>query len=219
MPHRIRRGAAAVLAVSGLLLTAACGSGDDQGDKAGKNGELSAATMKAALLTAEDLPSGYQAGQPGPSGGPATTADKPECEPIAVFLNDTIKGAAKGGSVDFEGPGGGTQLSQQVFTFPGGEAAGFVRGIGAALERCTDFGASVAGEKMTIGVRKIDGPEVGEESHSLNLTTEIKQLQMTFDIQVLVASEGTGMTRLTHVPGQEADKKKFADLADRKSVV
>ncbi|MER6910942.1 hypothetical protein ABT354_04615 [Streptomyces sp. NPDC000594] len=220
MRHRTRHGAAAVLTVSALLLTAAgCGSGDDSGDDSGDgsgDGGKGAGKVRALLLTEKDLPSGYTKGQPGPTGSPATEADRPECAPIAAFLDERIEGATPGGSADFEGPGGTAQLSQQVFTFPDdGKAADFVRRIGPAVAKCAEFGASVGGEKMTIGVKGIDGPTVGEHSHTLNLTTEIEQLQMSFDIQVLVAVEGSVMTRLTHVPGGAADRKNFAGLAKR----
>ncbi|WP_323445867.1 hypothetical protein [Streptomyces yaizuensis] len=216
----MRRGAGLVLALSALVLTAACGSGDEKktgtdSTAQGEKGGIRTEGMPAVLLAVEDLPPGYKPGQPGPTGGATTKAAKPECQPIAAFLDERIAGATLGGSVDFEGPGGSTQLSQQMFTLPGTGSADLVRDIGAAVGQCARFDATVGGETMTIGVQPIDGPKVGEESRTLNLTTEIKQLQMTFDIQVLVASEGVGLTRLTHVPGKPADRKNFADLARR----
>ncbi|MGW6456423.1 hypothetical protein ACWF94_10920 [Streptomyces sp. NPDC055078] len=232
MRTRRRRGAAAVLAVSALCLTAAaCGSGDDTSDKGDKKANeqakdqeqgqekgqaepLTAALMKAGTLEVKDLPAGYEAGKPEPD-DETYTADKKECGPIAQLLADKMPGVTTGTSVEFQGDGGNSAVTQQVLTFPGKGAEEFVKSVGTALESCTAFVHGADAEKIEVKVEKLQGPVFGEESHSLRLSLNIAQLSMKFDVNLMVARQGTGVTRFSYVPENASGHKNFDDLAKR----
>ncbi|MFF0444926.1 hypothetical protein ACFYT4_00645 [Streptomyces sp. NPDC004609] len=242
MRTRIRR-AFAVAAVSALCLTAAaCGDSDGEkksvGESAGeratdqpkdapedqpkdepKDGAsdaepLTAAQMKAATATAQDLPAGFTK-----SGSTANderfTADKKECQPIVVFMGGAIDGATIGGNVDFEGDGGNSLFSQQVFTFSGGGAEDYTKAIGTALETCTAFSFTDEGDKTSVTVRKITAPKVGEESHAFRLKMTATGSPVTFEVDIVAARQGSGATRFVFVPGDAAGHKSFDDLVKR----
>ncbi|MGW4200006.1 hypothetical protein [Streptomyces sp. NPDC004726] len=244
MRARTRHSAAAVIAAAALCFTAVACSGSDDDKKSSPSGEptgtvraataddsdnaggsqkpadaraepLTAAQMKAATLQVKDLPPGYTAGQSVPD-RTKYTADQPQCQPIAEFLDGEVTGATTGGSVDFEGPGGKSMLTQQVFTFPGKGAEDLVKGVGTALESCTKFTYKDAdGEKSEIGVRKIDGPEAGEESHAFRMTMATAGSPIKVEVDMLVARQGTGGTRIGFLAPDAEGRKAFPDLAKR----
>ncbi|MGW6565242.1 hypothetical protein [Streptomyces sp. NPDC054975] len=234
MHTRIRHGLAAAFAVSALSLTAACGGGaakdDTKTDKAADKpaaGQstsaapapatpapatpLTAAQMKAGVLELKDLPSGWKAvkAEEGPT---ITKVDKPECMPIAGLLAEKLSGATLGGSGDFEN-GGTTTLNQEVLTFPGNGATEFVKNVGTALGTCKGFSARAEGMKVTATVEKLTAPQGAEEAHALRLKLSIAEVGYNTEVNLLVARQGTGMTRLAHDPTTAAGNKDFDGFA------
>ncbi|MFF8842862.1 hypothetical protein ACF08N_09005 [Streptomyces sp. NPDC015127] len=236
MRTRMRRGAAAVLTASALCLTAvACGSEDDKkpSSSAEKDGAkdaasekpaedekastepLTAAQMKAATLELGDLPSGWTVNKVPAGDDPAPKADKPECQPIADIFGDEIKGATKGGDVDFLQKSEKTELSQHVFTFPGTGAADYVKAIDTALATCTTVPFDMAGTKVPVKIARVDAPKAGEASHAFTMTMEFAA-GIEVKANMLIAHQGTGATRVAYKNdgGAEAQKN-FADLVTR----
>lgn len=227
MRTRFSRGLSAVLAVSALSLTAACGGGaadDTKKDGADKPAAgqttsaapaakpLTAAQMKAAALEVKDLPSGWKASKP-EADKTTYKADKPECEPIATLLKDEISGAEIGASVDFERGDADSLLSEQVFTFPATGAADYVKSIGTSLETCTGFSAEMEGMKMKIALEKLTAPQGAEAAHAFRLKMNITDLGMTVESNLLVAAQGTGVVRFAHVPANAGGHKDFDGFA------
>ncbi|WP_329120731.1 hypothetical protein [Streptomyces sp. NBC_01353] len=226
MRTRIRHGVAAALAVSALSLTTACGGGEAQDDtkkgadkpaaeqttSAAPATPLTAAQMKAGALELKDLPSGWKAGksEPDPT---VYKADKPECEPLATLLADNVAGATTGASADFERGNSESLLSQQVMTFPGTGAADYVKKIGTSLETCAGFSAEMEGMKMKITLQKLTAPQGAQEAHAFRMKMNITDLNMTVESNVLVAAQGTGMTRFAHVPADAGGHKDFDGFA------
>ncbi|WP_406000963.1 hypothetical protein [Streptomyces sp. NBC_00829] len=230
MRTRIRHGVAAVAAVSALCFTAAACDGsdgkkpsdgkeraeEDGGKAAGASGTpLTAAQMAAGTLVAKDLPAGYKASKPDEAADEKYTTDKQDCAPIAAFLNEKVAGATTGGMVDFAGEGGDAMLTQRVFTFPGRGAEDHVKAVGAALEVCTSFAVAQGGEKLQITVKKITGPKAGEESHTFRMKTSIPSLSLNFESDLMVARQGSGVTRVAFIPADASGHKAFGDLARR----
>ncbi|TXS29659.1 hypothetical protein EAO71_13535 [Streptomyces sp. ms191] len=230
MPTRIRHGLVAVLAVSALSLTAACGGSSD--DDAAKGADkpatattaaeptsaapavpLTADAMKAAALEAKDLPSGWKAGKA--ESDPTTyKADKPACEPLTTLLADKVAGATTGASVHFERGNGDSTLDQQVLTFPGTGAADHVKAIGTALDTCTGFTAEMEGMKMKITLQKLSAPQGAEQVQTFRMKMNIAEYNITAESNVLVAAQGTGLTRFAHIPADASGHKDFDGVAE-----
>lgn len=233
MSTRLRRGVAAALTVSALCFTAAAcgGSSDDKKPAAGqeqskdkaKGGDkespaltpLTAAQMKAATVEVKDLPSGWKAGKVPVDNTPAPKADKPACQPLADLMGAKVKGATKGGDVDFKQADGKTELSQQVLTFAGAGAADFTKAVGTALDSCSTVSFEMEGEKTSVKIEKLDVPTVGEASHAFQMSIEFAP-GIVIKADLLVAHQGTGATRVAYMnEGGATAQKDFADLVKR----
>ncbi|MFG2866859.1 hypothetical protein [Streptomyces sp. NPDC048338] len=229
MRTRIRHGLAAVLAVSALSLTAACGGSSDDDAAKGTDKPATATTaaeptsaapavpltadaMKAAALEAKDLPSGWKAGKA--ESDPATyKTDKPACEPLTTLLADKVAGATTGATVHYERGNGDSTLDQQVLTFPGTGAADHVKAIGTALDTCPGFTAEMEGMKMKITLQKLTAPQGAEQVQTFRMKMNIAEYDITVESNVLVAAHGTGMTRFAHVPADASGHKDFDGVA------
>ncbi|TXS55088.1 hypothetical protein EAO77_01875 [Streptomyces sp. t39] len=234
----MRRGVAAALTASALVLTAAaCGGGDDEkkpaasgdtADKASKPAEdkpaastepLTAAQLKAATLVAADLGEGWKAAPMPADDEPAPKADKAECQPIADLMTEVPASAsAKGESADFEkGAEADSALSQRAFTYKGTGAADLTKALGAALDACPKLSFTQDGEKVEMNVQKLPGaPKTAEESHAFVMDMPIPGLDVSIKAHILIARQGTGITRAAYVPGQDpAAAKLFDELVPR----
>ncbi|QGV80709.1 hypothetical protein [Streptomyces ficellus] len=231
MRTRIRRGVAVALTVSALTFTAACGGGSsDKGDDSAAKGKdkaaeqpadkpaaatpLTAAQMKAGTLTVADLPKGWVSMKNPASTDEVPKADKPECQPIADLMHDKIAGATMGANADFTGGNGANQLTHQVMTFPGTGAADFVTPIGEASEKCTGFKTTMEGAPVELKVAKLAAPKTGEESHGVRVSMDLGGA-MEFALNVVVARQGSGVSRLVFLPGTPDAAKELDDLAKR----
>lgn len=229
MRTRMRRGMAAALTVSALFTAAACGgSSEDEkkpaaaakeqdkakDEKPAATTPLTAAQMKAATLEVKDLPAGWKADNTPADDTPAPTADKPECQPLAALLADKFKNATMGEGADFQGKGAGIALGQDVFTFDGNGAADFTKAVGTALDSCTKLSFTEGGEKVDLTIEKLSAPKVAEESHTFRMTMSMPGFELK--ISMLVARQGSGVTRTAYLPGQDpAAEKAFDDLVTR----
>ncbi|MGW0117037.1 hypothetical protein [Streptomyces sp. NPDC003327] len=227
MRTRFSRGLAAALAVSALSLTAACGGGaDEKADGAAKGGAekgdataapqaaapLTAAQMKAGVLALTDLPAGWKASKAEVDTTTYTVDDK-ACQPIATLLDDKVAGATIGASVDFERGNADSLLSQQVMTFPGKGAADYASAIGTALGSCSGFSAEMEGMKMKITLEKLTAPQGAEQAHAFRIKMNIADLGLNVESNMLVAAQGTGLTRFSHVPADASGHKDFDGFA------
>lgn len=229
MRTRIRHGLAAVLAVSALSLTAACGGSSDDDAAKGTDKPAAATTaaeptsaapavpltadaMKAAVLEAKDLPSGWKAGK-AKSDQSTYTTDEPACEPLTSLLADKVAGATTGASVHFERGNGDSTLDQQVLTLPGTGAADRVKAIGTALDTCTGFTGEMEGMKMKITLQKLTAPQGAEQVQTFRMKMNIAEYDITAESNVLVAAQGTGLTRFAHVPADASGHKDFDGVA------
>lgn len=233
---RMRRGLAAALAVSALCLTAACGDSDDGekkkddkvvdgaakgGDAAGEQGgdaagakPLTPTQMSAGVLTLADLPKGWKADKPDTE-EETGKIDKPECQALSGFFSTKVEGATMGSEGAFQGDGGGSMLNHQTFTFPDKGAADYVTAVGKALETCTAFTLTQAGEDMKVTVKKLAAPKAGEAAHAFRIAMDIPQLSMKFESDGMVAHQGTGAMRLMYTPPNAEGHPAFDDLAKR----
>ncbi|MEV5970024.1 hypothetical protein [Streptomyces sp. NPDC051921] len=231
MRTRITRGLSAVLAVSALSLTAACGGSDDTkkdgADKPSAAGSASAsaaptsqapaatpltdAQMKAAALEVKDLPSGWKTKKAEESTS-VYKADKAACQPLADMMGPDIAGATTGASVDFVIGNNASELSEQVATFPGTGAADYVKKLSTALDGCAEFTVESEGQKIKLGATKITAPQGAEEALALGLSLEVAP-GIKIEPKLVVARQGAGMFRLMHLADAAASKKDFDGIA------
>ncbi|MFC4609791.1 hypothetical protein ACFO9E_18505 [Streptomyces maoxianensis] len=214
MRTRMRRGAAAA-AVSALCFTAAACGGSSDGDKAKEAPAptpLTAAQMKAATLELGDLPTGWKVSKPEPTND-NPKADKPECQAIAGTFADKIAGATVGGDQEFEA--GDKSLAQQVFTYPNSDGpTDFVKAISTALDTCKGFSFEMEGMKASVKTEKITAPKAGEEALAFRVKMVFPEMaEVKFEINVMVARQGAGATRVAHVPADASGHKDFDALA------
>ncbi|MEV6400579.1 hypothetical protein AB0M39_38365 [Streptomyces sp. NPDC051907] len=233
MRTRMRRGVAAALTASALCLTAVACGGDDEkkssssakGDDKGK-GEaaekpalkaLTAAQLQASTLEVKDLPKGWKAEKATDDTEPAPKASKPECQPIAGMMSGKIDGATMGKSADFVTEGTATALSTHAFTFDGNGAADYTKAVGDALDKCTTVTFTSDGEKTDIAIAKLPAaPKVAEESHAFRMTMKIAELDVEVKVDLLVARQGSGISRSAFIPGEDPKGDTiFADIAKR----
>ncbi|MFJ9826184.1 hypothetical protein ACIRSU_17695 [Streptomyces sp. NPDC101160] len=235
MRTRFSRGLSAALAVSALSLTAACGGGDSDGakkdgaDKPAASasasatsaapqpaGPLTDAQMKAAALDAKDLPAGWKAGkvEKGPAFG---KADKPECVAVTDLFASAVKGATTGADLHFT-QGKNTTLDQQVLTFPGAGAADFAKAVGAAADGCTSFNATAEGMKLKGTVKKLTAPAGAEEAHAIRVTVAMPDMGYQTQVDLLVARQGSGVTRIAFDPANDATGHKDFDALAKATV-
>ncbi|MGW0704009.1 hypothetical protein ACWD0A_32895 [Streptomyces sp. NPDC002867] len=226
MRTRIRRSAAAVVTASALCLAGtACGAEDDKkpsasADKSGEKQDgastpavkpFTAEQLKAATLVAGDLPDGWKATKTPSSDDPAPKADKPECQPIANLLADDVEGATMGEPADFETAGSEKALSQAVFTLEGTGAADFTKALGTALDACPQLTFTQDGEKNDVKIEKVAAGKVAEDSQTFSMTMKLPGLGVDYKVYLLVASQGTAVSRAAFIPGEDPAAVKAFD--------
>ncbi|MFF9199519.1 hypothetical protein ACF09L_30370 [Streptomyces sp. NPDC014779] len=230
MRTRITRGLSAVVAVSALSLTAACGGGDDtKKDGADKPAAgtattaaptteapaakpLTAAQMKAAALELKDLPAGWKTKKV-ENDNMVYKADKAECQPLAAMVSAGIDGATQGASVDFAIGKNASELSQEVATFPAADgAADYTKKIAAALDACASFSVEAEGQKIKVESKKLTAPQGAEEALAFGLTLEVAP-GVKLGPSLAVARQGAGVFRMVHLADAGTAKKDFDSLA------
>ncbi|MFG3286700.1 hypothetical protein [Streptomyces sp. NPDC048111] len=188
-----RRATAVALAASSLLFAAACGGSDGKSDKASgadksaaapsspaaAGGAVTEAQLKAALLTAQDVPASWKVD---PEGGPSMgKAEKAACQKFLDLIQSEPAplGAAARQTVNFEDGG------QQVFGFDGDKAAGYLKNLDADLAGCASFGVETDGEKYPATVKALTVDKAGNESHGYQLVFDMGPVKMAFDNYVV----------------------------------
>ncbi|MGW0463754.1 hypothetical protein ACWDX6_00540 [Streptomyces sp. NPDC003027] len=221
MRTRVRHGLAAVLTVSALSLTAACGGGDAAEDNTKKGADkpaapapatpLTVAQMKAGVLELKDLPSGWKTTKHEDE-KTVYKIDKPACEPLSVMVAGDIAGATKGATADFAVGNNDSEITEEIVTFPGTGAADFTKKLATALDSCTDFTVEAEGEKMKMSVAKRTAPQGAEEALAFGLALEVAP-GMKIEPQIVVARQGTGVMRMLYLSDPATTKKDFDTFA------
>ncbi|MEV4739076.1 hypothetical protein [Streptomyces sp. NPDC049555] len=200
---RPRRAALAALAASSLLLLSAC-DGDTAPAGAGTKARstpsappeaITADQAQQALVTVEDLPSGWQL-QPDTGLDKSQGAQeeiisgvKPVCAPITAVLNTgRLEEDRKADAQEvFAKKGDTTAVVQDVSGYSRAQAEKAVAALRTAVEQCGTFTGTMGGKKAVLTVKKAAGlPAYGDES--LGYTVRIVQggtTQMDFDLDTI----------------------------------
>lgn len=228
MRTRIRHGLAAVLAVSALSLTAACGGGDAKDGAKDKAADkpaaeqttsaapaaakpLTAAQMKAGVLELKDLPTGWKTTKHEDS-STVYKVDKAECQALAPMLGGDIAGATKGATGDFALGNNSSEIAQEIVTFDSAGGADYIKKLSSALDACPSFVSEAEGEKMKWSVKKITAPQGAEEALAFRLSYEAAP-GITIAPDITVVRQGAGVMRFLLLADTPAAKKDFDSLA------
>ncbi|UGQ09836.1 hypothetical protein LO772_23420 [Yinghuangia sp. ASG 101] len=170
---RSARGAIA-LAVAALFAAVSCSDGG--GAKTAPDA-LSTASLQAALLTAGELPQGWEL----VGGGKAVTADevvradRSACQPVMDMVSGRSAEIAPTGQVDagLLGPGeaeGASHLG--INQYKEGEAAALLEAVRAALPGCASFGVvEGGGSANVVAIAPGQGPELGDAAVFFEVAT------------------------------------------------
>ena len=144
--------------------------------RAGKG--LTAAQLRAALVTTSDLPSGWRAGPPETEDDSSSTADKAACQPILDMINGTGTGTAASGprvSAELTAPGASEARTQVLLASYEATANKLLTDVKAALPSCATFRA----EFLTYTIAPARGPALGDDSVSFVVSSSIADVTLT----------------------------------------
>lgn len=169
------RPAVVVLAAAALFAATSC-SDDGDGAKTAPDA-LSKTSLQAALLTAGELPQGWELA----GGGKEVTADevvradRAACQPVMDMVSGRSAKIAPTGQVDtgLLGPGeaeGASHLG--INQYKEGQAAALLDAVAAALPGCASFGIVEAdGSANAVAVAPGQGPQLGDGTVFFELAT------------------------------------------------
>jgi hypothetical protein len=172
---------------------------------------LTAAQLKAALLTLDDMPTGWTQEKVTPDDGKDPKITPAECEAIGDATDG--KPDAKAES-KFSAGGFGPTLEQSIASW-GEETAGMIVKAKNALAKCRKFKSAQDGEALTFQVAGLSFPNIGDRTLAVRMTTQAEGLDATFDV-VYVA---VGKNSVSLIAGglQPVDGEKLEGIA-RKAV-
>lgn len=197
----------ATAAVPLILLMAACGGGDDGSDdrattvtapttepadtgeekNEGSDGPLTQAQLEAALLTVQELPTGYKQGTVTPDDDSPTQSDNPECAERFKKIDEEPSQQVAKAEAAFEGSGLGTILEQTLASF---EDEDFVSDrlaeFTTLFSDCPSFSITdEAGETSTVTISALSFPKLGDETVAFAAGIETADFNLTLNVAAI----------------------------------
>lgn len=175
-------------------------------EKPAGNGEtLSKKEAKAALLTVEDLPSGWsKAAQPDDGDSKAKT-EPARCAAILEALDKAADPVAKA-EAQFEQ---GLQLLEHSVTSFEDDAEGLVKKATDAFSRCSSFTSTEPdGTRLEVKMSALSFPNLGDRTLAVRMTGSGGQIDIVLDIiMIAIGHNGVGIIAggLTPVPGADLE--------------
>ena len=189
--RRLRFGA--VLGLLAALILTGCGGTDDdtsgpKTDAKPVSSTVTTADLRSALLTTDDLPTGYAVGAT-PTG--ADTAGMPDDAACAAALKGFKSSATVGkdatkADVQFSAGDAGPFLLESVAWIEGGAAATGFTTFRSALAKCDTWTmAQPDGTKSTVTLAPATFPKLGDDSYAYRLTIRLGTLSVGSNMVVL----------------------------------
>ncbi len=174
----LRAAASAATLVITAMLTACTGGGSaTSGSSASATHDVpTGKQLNAILLSAADLPHDYteesigaqNSGTKLSAAAASVNLGTADCNTVLNLVNtvgQSSLGEASYASDAFTPPSGLGEFDETLLEFHGTDATTFTNKLGAALNRCSSFGASDAsGATQSASVKVTPGPRVGNES-------------------------------------------------------
>lgn len=219
--------------VAALLLTvtlAACtggGSASSSGSAATNARDVpNGKQLNSILLAAADLPHDYTEESIGAqnSGVKLSTSaasvnlGSADCNTVLNLVNtvgQSSLGEASFASDAFTPPSGLGEFDETVLEFHGTDATTFTNKLGAALNRCSSFGASDAGgATQSASVKVTAGPRIGDESVGFTVKVAIGGQTMVMNGAAVRVGSAVAVIDNSLLQGQntEIDLAKLAGL-------
>ena len=187
--RRLRLGT--VLGLLAALILTGCGGTDDasepKADTTPVSSTVTAADLRAALLTTDDLPMGYAVGAT-PAG--ADTAGAPDDAACAAALKGfkdsaTIGKDATKADVQFTAGDAGPFLLESVAWLKGGAAAAGFATFRTALAKCDSWTMTQPdGTKSAVTLASTPFPALGDASYAYRLTIQLGTLSVGSNLVV-----------------------------------
>lgn len=191
------RRAPAALSLASLLFVGACGGSDDTGEDRARtidapatsaaaepegDGDktLTEAELKAALLTVQDLPTGYSVGESEEDEDSTVDAGSDECSEKYEALGEADeKDVSAEAEASFEGPSLGTILEQGLESYEDEDVPEQrFDDVLAVLNECPSFtDTDEAGEKTEFTVSSLSFPKMGDDTVALNIKVKTSEFQ------------------------------------------
>ncbi len=199
------------IAVAGLL--AGCGGGPDRARTIGESStgtssaggstsqrpeppsagdELTSAEAKKALLTVEDMPTGWSAAPPSSSSSSSSDTIKPEsCQKLFDEMDSQSgPGAKVSQEVSFTSGGAlGAQLTETVSSFDAGDQQDKVGKLADRLTTCPTFTSVDAdGSTTKLEMSGLSFPNLGDQTFAFRAAGTVQGIDVTLD-GVFVATD------------------------------
>lgn len=135
-----------------------------------------AAGLKKALLSIEDLPPGFEVDPSGSGGGKndgAVTSIRPACAPLVTILQEEIPASSLAhAGTSFSGGQDGPAIDQSLDSFSSrAAAASFIAGYRRAVQACSEVQLQVFGVgRSTVSVRPVSFGTAGDSLFAARLT-------------------------------------------------
>lgn len=204
----MHRTATALALTSALVLTAACGGGEegDGDDRArtidapasaepaeleGDGGKtLSEAELQAALLTVQDVPTGYTldtAAAEEDDDDSTTEGGSEECSARFEALGEADdKDVSAEAEVSFEGPSLGTVLEQGLESYEDEDVPKQrFEDVLEVLSDCPTFSSTENGETTDFTVSSLSFPKLGDDTIALNLKVKTSEFDAVANLVVV----------------------------------
>lgn len=199
----------AAIALCSLLALSGCGGGDDSG----KTGvvekvfadPLTDAQVKEALLTVDDMPSGWTVSPDDDEDDDSdseTDATSPECKKLAAVMDEDDTSESFGeGEIEFQESEFGPFLSESVSSEEGDEVEKSMNSFREAFETCDSFTQTDdEGVKTEFKISDMSFPDLGDDTIALKMSAEAMGIPVDIPLVVvrvdqnviLLASVGLG---------------------------
>jgi hypothetical protein len=155
------------------------------------NGRLTTAQAKKALLTLDDMPTGWAQDRPDPNtDDPSVTPDR--CSAILNALNGQGRPLARA-NASFNAGGFGPQLEQSVTSWPKSQLP-ILKKLTDAFRQCPKFtSTSKDGSSATFQAGGLSFPNVGDRTLALRLKAKTDGIDFVLDL-VYIAKGNNGIT-------------------------
>lgn len=161
--------------------SSAAAAPEGDGDKT-----LTAAQVKSALLTVQDLPTGYSVdtSPEEESEDDITNSDDADCVAKFKGLNDADnEDQSEQAKASFTGPGLGTVLEQGIESFDDEEVPEKrLKDVVEVLSDCPTFSSTEDGVKSDFSVSSLSFPKLGDDTVSLALTVKTPEVSVGLNI-------------------------------------
>jgi hypothetical protein len=175
-------------------------------------GALTQAQVEAALLTLEDLPSGWSINTSSADFEESEdTTEPPECGVLFDSLDEAAMTPVAKAEAEFTAGDLGPFLFHAVQSFEE-DVAGHIESVTDVLNQCPEFSSTdAAGVRTEFSTAPLSFPNLGDQTWALRLQGSSQDIDIVFDVvsialgQNLITLVAVGFQLLQPIPGSELE--------------